>query len=904
MFRRLIPALLSCALCTACGPSGPEGAGGGAEPARDVVRQGQPQVVIVLSDKATPGIFEAAAELSNALTQITGVTFPEPTLDTTSSARITIRVGLGKEGSATDQTAGLTRDAYRITTEAQAARWVITVRAGGPVGLQYALYDLCQSMGVRYLHPEQTYYPKNPGYQMALPINRYRRPDLQLRGFQHDTRVPIPYTEFLLRGVEEIPFGTDEDDVIDARGHLDRYLLWLARNRMNAHQFHVLDSVALTQWPAFITAHIDRAHELGIEVGAVVSLSDDTERSLRLVVDPSADAIAQIEATLDQLLVAPFDHLVLRTESSAVARPPEDALLAWIDAVKAHLDVAHPGVELQVSVPARQDVLAADGSSWFHLVAATSPDIALHVETTMPYTVGEVYPHQRDLHLAQSGSRVLIHAPTTAYGRGVDVDVPLALPLLGLVRRIDLAEDLSGVNLLGQIVRTAGDAYGFWLWDLISARSAWDRKATFAEVLAWLGPLLGPYEDLLSQWATIQKKYLVDTNPALLGYIGGERSAHDLGLLHRGPDRPVRKTLAEVIAMDEAVFTAWKASDYEPLDAMRTAYRALLSGVPEPTVPEDEKDDTVKDRVRRELDNLLRLHLARLDLVVASLALAMDLRGGANEKEREPEHAVINGAMATAKLRLDQGKAHFRFHSSLLLGKRQTLTTAPAGYLEDTQKALFWKRREAEVEAVEAAVAMPDAQAWKEDVIGVFVVADGQASVTLPAGPGADTVLGGLVPALLIGVHAWPQGVQGEVDVSIALDRDGNGLPDAGLQVRIDDGSNVPGASASLGTKKLSIPFVDSTGETVGTLALEEVTLELVPKHVAGQIQEIQSGTLTASARVPELLLLMELLSGGALDAGGTTELLGTLAGFGADSPPETIPLEVQLGAFDTPTDL
>ena len=80
---------------------------------------------------------------------------------------------------------------------------------------------------------------------------------------------------------------------------------------------------------------------------------------------------------------------------------------------------------------------------------------------------------------AKLGRRSVTYYPETAYWVNVDIDVPLFLPIYGQrrqhdLRRIALREAREAFKIQGQIVFDSGWEWGYWVNDVVAARSSWD----------------------------------------------------------------------------------------------------------------------------------------------------------------------------------------------------------------------------------------------------------------------------------------------------------------------------------------------------------------------------------------------------------------------------------------------
>lgn len=140
----------------------------------------------------------------------------------------------------------------------------LKVTARTETGAMYGLYKIISDLGVRYFHPEETFYPSNP--EATIPWN-YRGevdiPSFEMRGFHEHTQHPIVMSDFLLR-----------HDKPEFKIYLNKYLKWLVRNRQNTLTFHLLKTVDIENWIPYIKAFIEEAHNYSISIGTVIGRSD------------------------------------------------------------------------------------------------------------------------------------------------------------------------------------------------------------------------------------------------------------------------------------------------------------------------------------------------------------------------------------------------------------------------------------------------------------------------------------------------------------------------------------------------------------------------------------------------------------------------------------------------------
>lgn len=907
MLRGLFAALIL-TLAASCGESANGGVKKGEAPPTNAIQKGAPNVQVVLGPGAPIEVVEAATELTHTLSQVTGVEFPAPVNEESGSARIVIGVGAAALDDGPVTSPGLNADSYRISSYFKGKTWYLELRAGGPAALQYAIYDLCGRLGARYIHPEQTYYPAaNEDFEVPLPIDAFERADLPLRGFAQDTRLPVPFADLLTTPNEELN-----------RPYLENWLQWLVRNRLNVHAFHVLNTTDLATWTPYIAKHVKRAEGLGIEVWPIVSFADDTHNSWRLIQNLDGDHTSQIAAALDQLLAIPFPRLVVRLDSTPLNRPSDPVVVAWIEAARTHLHEAHPGVDLFVQVAGRSDLRAEDEQPFHHLARGAQAGLIARthmlwdIAGSAPVLGGDDFTHQRDLLLAESGERRLIFSPDSAYWRGFDIDVPLFLPVAALNRTRDLTENLAGVQLHGMVVSARGQEWGYWMWDLFSARAAWDHESSLTVFLGWLRPVIGKQlADVITQVANRQREAF-DADPKLLFYLTGERAADEAGGLFGDATRPRAPVMSTLLALPDADWEAWKSTDLVALEAMRDGHAALVGALTEPGKKDGNEftlteDETLDERVRKELDSLLRIHALRLDQLVKAYGALVALREPLDDPEAQKNRLdaledAVDEATDAARKRIGDGEERYRYPSWLLWNLRRDeegadvppVVTYPRGYLFDAHNNQYLERRQDELSV---ALSVPPKGGWSPQPALIF----GQAKLTVisPESKESSALFSRLIPPLLLGVNSWPQTADEDVDVTLAADRNADGQPDPGSSLRISDGVHDVGSNTTtLQGSALKTVWYDALGKVVAEVSISPINVTLQPKHVGGALQDVFGGTLTGQLEVETTAQAMAALSGGSVDLSGARELLAVAAGTTVEALPDRIDVAVTLVGF------
>ena len=147
-------------------------------------------VAVMVPLGAGPGLLRAAQDLADALRLMTGVARGE-----TVEAGISVSVLL-------DDTAGGQEQCYRIGKSADKSG--LEIHAASEAGAMYGIYRLLADLGVRYIHPEETFFPFDPDARLPWHYSGEAEcPGFELRGFHEHTQHPTVMSDFLL-----VPSGT------------------------------------------------------------------------------------------------------------------------------------------------------------------------------------------------------------------------------------------------------------------------------------------------------------------------------------------------------------------------------------------------------------------------------------------------------------------------------------------------------------------------------------------------------------------------------------------------------------------------------------------------------------------------------------------------------------------------
>jgi len=852
---------------------------------------------VVLPEKPGAGLTLAADDLKESLVRITGAVAPDDFVihDTTTITNgrpvINVLVVPGADEELGDQ--GYWLDFGLLGGGSPA----LTVTARTETAAMYGIYRIIGDLGVRYFHPEETFFPADP--EATLPWNYpdvMHVPHFTMRGFHEHTQHPIPASEFLLR-----PQGED------SRILASNYLKWLARNRQNVLTFHMLKTVDLDTWLPVIGDIVDEAHSYGIEVGLLVGFVDQQQNAFRLIreddVDPSTGAMkaadGQIDERLDRLLVAGFDIVGLQIGSSEFTKPDETEAVGWMNHVVEHLRTHHPGVRAYAWIHITCDLESDDGGLYFHVPLETDVDLGAYVHTTMFYTLEhpapaygcEVFSHQKDfLSAATEQRRRQVFFPESAWWLGFDINLPLALPLTGWSREWDIREvlpqytvaptdDDPGYRVEGHATFTTGREWTYWQYDHFLTRITWDRDVNWDGYLDWIGPLYGEegakVAQALKDWTLLQKKHIYDMNPHVYLYLAGELPQDEAGFLAGIISREVRPAFRHVCQMDDPTFSGWKKDDYDLLAVMEGEYQAVLD-----TLSASLASGTDQQKaLYAEMHDVLYIYIRRIEHALALYAGVI----AAREKDEEAATAHLETARAvTAEMKDLFVAAEDRYRYPVDLVARplpEGLTAYKFGYLAETSSAYFWSRRDDQLAVLLADVFDSTVEAWVTPPDALYRADPANVTLVEPDDPMVAGFLPPFVPAMLFGTlgmtGAFPA-------VILAQDYDLSGLPDPGTELKVDVQATAGGWDGSAPSYDITVR--DVTGKNLGAFSIVDLALHLD--------SDFSGASLKGGFSTDDLIEVIVNVTEGGIDAEGVTNIIKEVFGVSPDDPlPPTLPI-------------
>ena len=788
---------------------------------------------------------------------------------------------------------------YRISWDLGASGHVrMTVGACDAPGAMYGVYQIIGELGVRYHHPEETWFPE-PDVAAELPTHHdgeLHTPSFELRGFHEHTQHPIIASDWYMRPDAGL------------RGEVSNYIRWLARNRQNVMSWHMLKTVELDSWFPYIEEIIDEAHSHGVQVGVVTSFVDQQQNNFRLIIEEDeTDDEEQLDAILDRFADAGFDFVTTQIGSSEFTKPPDDDVLRWLNHTAGFLD--ERGVRHYAWIHTTCELHADDGSLFFHLPERADSRVGAWAHTTMFYDLTHPAPvygcddfsQQLDFIERNNGEREQVYFPETAWWLGFDNNAPFALPLTGWTRAHDINVALTDQEVSGHITFTSGREWTYWQYDHYLTLATWDRTLTWDEYLTWLGPVFGESSDAAIEGLTaiteLQRQHFMEDDPLLYFYASGERQQDELGaqagILARRPKIP----FSEVVAYDDEAFDAWSNTDLAALERMSAEYRAAVDAMDAPA----EAPATLSETLYAELYDSLRLFALRVEHAHTLYSAIEPIRDWRIESASDDaDETVRDASLAAAETQLAAsrtisaavldliaaGESRYRYDVAWLSrAKPESLTSYPYGYLEEAVSAHFWTRRDDQLELLIGLVFETIPEEWVQEPEHLFVSNGEMAELIVPDNPVASATLSGFVPDVLFGLTGFSTG---DGDVTVSLDYNSNRLPDVGSETLFEGTRD--GEAWSGSAEVFILTARSQTGEVFGDLVVLGPTLNLVVEPSAGEVEGLAEAILAGD--IPSAGMVGLVVASGGIDEEGVTNLIKTIFNVPfEDELPETLPM-------------
>jgi len=598
----------------------------------------------------------------------------------------------------------------------------VTLAGGSLLAGQWAVYDLLQRLGIRYFHPEQTYYPPHPSWP-AAPIDARERPAFRDRSMHVHGDHPID-----LSPPRELAGLAMAD-------YQRRWIDWNVKLRQSLVDGG-FDPALVGSYP------YDRGFPR--VVGLNLANGQQGGHPVLDLRDPRPEH-EQIAAAIDRVLapvtgLPDVSVLTVNFAPSEFTAADEDKTVERLGFVSSYVAQRHPGVRLfTINHGTHQEPVAKRHVRFFDLPQFAPPAMGALVHPLMLYDLQRpaagVYGNADFSHLqrwvrAESARRPIVYYPESSWWLTFDQAVPLYLAPVTLdARQWDLDwlaplradRDGAAAGVVGHHLFTSGQEWGYWLIDYCVARMVWDPAFTQTRCLDdFTGQLAGSAE-IRAVLRTVQERQVREVrDPEILRFLVGSdgeiETAERVGLhFHPLPPAP-----ADVAAWDDGQVDALRRRSLQPLAEIAVAYHAFAARI-EALLP---RQSPAQAPWVREIRDGLRAYALRAEHAVAvydaTLAVRAAARAGTPADSAALARALSHARALTeaARIVVRRRESDYRYPPALTIagdergtpGAIANRTIYPYRYLSRTHRMFYWTRPDEQLAELVRAERAPTAQ--------------------------------------------------------------------------------------------------------------------------------------------------------------------------------------------------
>ncbi|MBI2373928.1 MAG: hypothetical protein HYV07_08015 [Deltaproteobacteria bacterium] len=591
--------------------------------------------------------------------------------------------------------------AFRIEDERCDGGHRLLLDGGSELSRQWAIYALLETLGVRYFHPEATWYPELLDWPMSAA--REERPFFQERALHVHRTHPVELSPPL------------ETSGLDMAGFQRRWIDWNVKRRSTTVDGYDEDLVGAY---AFVR---------GFPRTTGINLLN-SQQGGRPVLDPDdpRGEEEQLRVAIARAMAAPDGQpepaeLVFQFNPSEFTVADEHDTVRRLTYISNLFAETYPEARLYaINHGTHQEPTIGFGIRFFDLIELAPPNLGAEVHTLMFYDLerdAPVYGNESFRHLLawsreQAAVRRVKHYPESSWWLTFDLPVPLFLAPVTLDARqrdIDLLADLvvsdptATAGIQGHRLFSSGQEWGYWLIDYCVTRMTWDRGVTANRCVEDFASRFVRGARLLEILELLRSAQIADfRNPEVLRYlVGSDREtevAFDAGIVFH----PLPPSPRDVTKMDEAsLATLERVSIPRLLDISRETgawadeLHAIAQAQPESLRP-----------WARELADGVRVYGLRaqhaFEIYSTSVALGRAMRTGDLDAVSEA-FAGLERARAVTELAasvVHAREAEYRYPPALTIAGGEpgspsaiaNRTVYPYRYLSRTHRMFYWQR--------------------------------------------------------------------------------------------------------------------------------------------------------------------------------------------------------------------
>lgn len=650
------------------------------------------------------GVALAVADLKADLQTITGVAPVQLGPEAPACKKGEVHLVIEAHGSA------LHPQAYRLEDEQCGDGRVLRLAGGGLMSRQWVIYDLLQTLGVRYFHPEQTYYPKGVRWP-AGSLAKTEAPLFWNRRLSVHRTHPVELSA---------PLDTEG---LDMAAYQRRWIDWSVK----------LKTTSASGWDAALVGNY--AYERGFPRGAGFNLLN-AQQGGRPILDPDdpRPEETQLAEAIDERLQS-VQGQPEATEFGFQFNPSEFTEVDDQDTVRRltfisdYIGQNYPGVSIRtINHGTAGEPTEHYGVRFFDLPQFAPPNLEVKLHTLMFYDLerdANVYGNLDFKHMLnwarqQASVRRLHHYPESSWWLTFDLPVPLYLAPVTIEARqhdIDLLADLvatdseapTGVH--GHELFTSGQEWGYWLIDYCFARMSWDRAFRKEDCYHDLTDILVEGQKVYEVLEAMQARQVQDLRDPervrlLVGSDDETEIAWEAGIqFHPLPPRP-----EAILSYSDQEISQLLRDSLQPLAAMAVDYAGWAATLKELLALQDEAQAPWLREIvdGAEIFGLRALHA--VSVYQTAIALRSAIQAGdlarVNEAFLGVEQARALTKAATEVVR--RREADYRYPPALTIagdepgtpGAVENTTIYPYRYLGRTHRLFYWTRPDQQLAAL------------------------------------------------------------------------------------------------------------------------------------------------------------------------------------------------------------
>ncbi|PIU68559.1 MAG: hypothetical protein COS84_00850 [Armatimonadetes bacterium CG07_land_8_20_14_0_80_40_9] len=510
-------------------------------------------------------------------------------------------------------------DGFAIKDKKTRNKRIIALWGNNLRGIQYAIYDLLEKLGVRFFHPEQEFIPNYLKFPESL--NKVENPAFKYRGYNLHTTHPLELIN---------SFSNCKDDINYAK----RWIDWIVKNKANY----------FTGGPRSGWIHEDCYQKRGAEINKYIEARGllktsgiafgnyqqggtfrevESETGLRT----KESIIKELEEKLGDKSKK-YDLFGIHFGTTEFTTTDDIATVELFNTVARWMTENRPDIPVFINSHTTGGQITPHYKvEYYDLVQFAPTILGIQVHTMFFYDlIGPApyygnkdvkYKHEMMVREAEKG-RELLYYPESAWWLSFDNDIPIYLPIYLKTRDndIQLLKPLLKKTLQGHKTFTTGQEWGYWQTDWCIAKMQWEVNFRWTncidEITAPLGKAKDVVSNIIKEMALDQEQEFIYKNR--YKYLSGEDEIDEIGALAGITGHPLRIPFSHITKWSKDKIQNFQKQELEPLREMRERYNKWFQElkIVKSEIPQDNRwiFDEIYDGV--EIDLLRIEHIINL----------------------------------------------------------------------------------------------------------------------------------------------------------------------------------------------------------------------------------------------------------------------------------------------------